>query len=106
MGRKSSSPEVPQRKKPYRAKKGHKSRIGCPNGKRWCVGCSERLNLESQLRCYFRNTFVPLKGQETVCPIGCECIICSRDSFILLNCWKFQIRRLQLRRLQSVSHYE
>ena len=91
MGRRSSS-KVPQRKKPYRSKKGNRRQnMGCPNGRRWCgVGCSRRPGLEPKLRRFIRDKFTPLKGKRLECANECECIICVGDGFTVLTNWKFQ----------------
>ena len=92
MGRKSSS-KVPQRKKPYRSKKGNRRQnYGCPNGQRWCF-CSHRPGLEPKLRRFIHNKFSPLKGQRSACANECECLICVGDGFTVLTHWKFETNR-------------
>ena len=92
MGRRSSS-KVPQRKKPYRSKKGNRRQnMGCPNGRRWCFICSRRRDLEPKLRRSIQNKFAPLKGQRTECANECDCLICAGDGFAVLMQWKFQTK--------------
>ena len=80
MGRKSHTQRVPQRRKPFKARKGQKSTSRCPAGRRWCSGCSHRLGVERRFRKAVRKVLNELHGRRADCEDSCECMVCVGDS--------------------------
>jgi hypothetical protein len=79
MSRKSRKARLPQRKKPYRAKKGRGRKLH-RGGRRWCI-CSQRNGTERKLRRLVVDTLTHLRGHTTGCDSDCECLACTGDSF-------------------------
>jgi len=79
MSQKTRRVQVPQRKKPYRAKRG-RERNHHRGGRRWCF-CSQRNGTERKLRRLVVDTLTHLRGRMVGCLSDCECLACVGDSF-------------------------
>ena len=79
MIQKSRKLQIPQRKKPYQAKR-RRERNYHRGGRRWCI-CSQRKGTERKLRRFVVDTLIHPRGHTVACLSDCECLACADDSF-------------------------